>query len=52
MAGYTSTGVGCAIVPVRINCLPEITLHRLWRADEGPHEQGWSPHRGKNEREM
>jgi predicted MPP superfamily phosphohydrolase len=34
MAGYTSTGVGSAIVPVRINCLPEITLHRLWRAGE------------------
>ena len=29
MAGYTSTGVGCAIVPVRINCPPEITLHHL-----------------------
>ena len=35
MAGYTSTGVGSSIVPVRINCLPEITLHRLWRAEEG-----------------
>ena len=33
MAGYTSTGVGSSIVPVRINCLPEITLHRLWRAE-------------------
>src|SRR5215469_11943597 len=32
MAGYTSTGVGSSIVPVRINCLPEITLHRLQRA--------------------
>jgi predicted MPP superfamily phosphohydrolase len=32
MAGYTSTGVGSSIVPVRINCLPEITLHRLRRA--------------------
>lgn len=29
MAGYTSVGVGTSIVPVRINCLPEITLHRL-----------------------
>jgi predicted MPP superfamily phosphohydrolase len=29
MAGYTSTGVGTSIVAVRINCLPEITLHRL-----------------------
>ena len=35
MAGYTSTGVGSSIVPVRINCLPEITLHRLRRAEEG-----------------
>jgi uncharacterized protein len=33
MAGYTSAGVGSSIVPVRINCLPEITLHRLLRAD-------------------
>jgi predicted MPP superfamily phosphohydrolase len=31
MIGYTSVGVGCAIVPVRINCLPEITLHHLQR---------------------
>jgi uncharacterized protein len=29
MAGYTSVGVGTSIVAVRINCLPEITLHRL-----------------------
>jgi predicted MPP superfamily phosphohydrolase len=29
MAGYTSAGVGTAIVAVRINCLPEITLHHL-----------------------
>jgi predicted MPP superfamily phosphohydrolase len=29
MAGYTSVGVGSCIVPVRINCPPEITLHRL-----------------------
>jgi len=35
MAGYTSSGVGSSIVPVRINCLPEITLHRLRRAEEG-----------------
>lgn len=33
MAGYTSAGVGSSIVTVRINCFPEITLHRLWRAD-------------------
>jgi predicted MPP superfamily phosphohydrolase len=29
MAGYTSVGVGSCIVPVRLNCAPEITLHRL-----------------------
>jgi len=29
MAGYTSVGAGSAIVPVRFNCPPEITLHRL-----------------------
>jgi uncharacterized protein len=29
MAGYTSVGVGSSIVPVRFNCLPEITLHHL-----------------------
>jgi predicted MPP superfamily phosphohydrolase len=32
MAGYTSTGVGSSIVAVRLNCRPEITLHRLRRA--------------------
>lgn len=29
MLGYTSVGVGTSIVPVRLNCPPEITLHRL-----------------------
>jgi predicted MPP superfamily phosphohydrolase len=29
MIGYTSVGVGSSIVAVRINCLPEITLHHL-----------------------
>ncbi len=29
MAGYTSVGAGLSVVPVRINCLPEITLHHL-----------------------
>lgn len=32
MAGYTSTGLGSSIVPVRFNCRPEITLHHLRRA--------------------
>ncbi|MGH7123614.1 MAG: metallophosphoesterase [Stellaceae bacterium] len=31
MAGYTSVGAGSCIVPVRLNCPPEITLHRLER---------------------
>jgi uncharacterized protein len=29
MAGYTSVGAGTSIVAVRLNCLPEITLHHL-----------------------
>ena len=29
MSGYTSVGAGSSIVPVRFNCPPEITLHRL-----------------------
>ena len=29
MVGYTSVGVGSCIVAVRLNCPPEITLHRL-----------------------
>ena len=29
MCGYTSVGAGTCIVPVRLNCLPEITLHHL-----------------------
>ena len=32
MFGYTSVGVGSCVVPVRLNCLPEITLHRLQAA--------------------
>ncbi|MEK8094915.1 metallophosphoesterase [Methylocystis sp. IM3] len=31
MRGYISTGAGASIVPVRFNCPPEITLHRLIR---------------------
>ncbi len=31
MVGYTSVGVGSSIVAVRLNCLPEITLHHLHR---------------------
>jgi predicted MPP superfamily phosphohydrolase len=29
MVGYTSVGVGACVLPVRINCPPEITLHHL-----------------------
>jgi hypothetical protein len=29
MIGYTSVGVGSCVLPVRINCPPEITLHQL-----------------------
>jgi predicted MPP superfamily phosphohydrolase len=31
MIGYTSVGAGSSIIPVRFNCRPEITLHRLLR---------------------
>jgi uncharacterized protein len=34
MIGYTSVGVGSSIVPGRLNCLPEIALHRLERAPQ------------------
>jgi predicted MPP superfamily phosphohydrolase len=36
MRGYTSVGAGTSVVPVRINCLPEIALHHLHR----PQPQG------------
>ena len=29
MIGYTSVGAGSSVVPVRLNCPPEITLHHL-----------------------
>jgi uncharacterized protein len=29
MIGYTSVGAGSSVVPVRFNCPPEITMHRL-----------------------
>jgi uncharacterized protein len=31
MTGYTSVGAGCSLLPVRLNCPPEITLHTLRR---------------------
>jgi predicted MPP superfamily phosphohydrolase len=33
MAGYTSRGAGTSIVTARLNCPPEITLHRLQRSN-------------------
>lgn len=35
MTGYTSVGAGSSVVPVRLNCPPEITLHRLKRGGAG-----------------
>jgi predicted MPP superfamily phosphohydrolase len=35
MTGYTSVGAGSSLLPVRLNCLPEITLHILQRDDDG-----------------
>jgi predicted MPP superfamily phosphohydrolase len=32
MIGYTSTGTGSSLVPVRFNCPPEIVLHELRRS--------------------
>ena len=32
LVGYTSVGCGSSIVDVRLNCLPEVTLHRLSKA--------------------
>ena len=34
MVGYTSVGVGSCILPVRLNCPPEITLHRMLRSPQ------------------
>jgi predicted MPP superfamily phosphohydrolase len=34
MTGYTSVGVGSCVLPVRLNCPPEITLHRLLRSPQ------------------
>ena len=35
MIGYTSVGAGTSVVPVRYNCPPEITLHRLCQPGDG-----------------
>jgi predicted MPP superfamily phosphohydrolase len=34
LQGYTSTGAGSCVVPVRYNCPPEITVHRLLSVNE------------------
>ena len=34
MQGYTSTGAGTSILNVRLNCPPEITIHRLTRGPD------------------
>jgi predicted MPP superfamily phosphohydrolase len=34
MIGYTSVGAGSSVVPVRFNCPPEITLHRLCQLNQ------------------
>ena len=33
MDGYTSVGVGTSILPVRLNCPPEVTMHILSAID-------------------
>ena len=33
MLGYTSPGAGSSVVEVRLNCPPEVTMHRLLCAD-------------------
>jgi predicted MPP superfamily phosphohydrolase len=35
MIGYTSVGAGTCLVDVRLNCRPEVTLHRLRRLHAG-----------------
>jgi predicted MPP superfamily phosphohydrolase len=37
MKGYTSVGVGTSLLPVRLNCPPEVTLHTLHRVDARDH---------------
>jgi hypothetical protein len=40
MIGYTSAGAGSSVVAVRLNCPPEITLHRLARGPAGEERPG------------
>jgi uncharacterized protein len=39
LIGYTSVGAGTVIVPVRLNCYPEITLHHLTCTESQPDHQ-------------
>ena len=43
MVGYTSVGVGTSVVPVRINCFPEITLHHLKCSGSVPYQASLDP---------
>jgi predicted MPP superfamily phosphohydrolase len=36
LVGYTSVGAGTSLLPVRLNCPPEITLHNLRQARTAP----------------
>ncbi|XOZ33064.1 metallophosphoesterase [Halomonadaceae bacterium KBTZ08] len=36
MQGYTTTGAGTSILNVRLNCPPEVTLHRLTAGPDAP----------------
>jgi uncharacterized protein len=47
MVGYTSVGVGSCIVPVRINCPPEITLHHLRCGTASKADRAGETHRGR-----
>jgi predicted MPP superfamily phosphohydrolase len=39
MIGYTAVGAGSSVVPVRFNCPPEVTLHRLSRLEADQADQ-------------
>jgi len=47
MVGYTSVGVGSCILPVRLNCPPEITLHHLRCGDANMAGRADEPHRAR-----
>jgi uncharacterized protein len=36
MVGYTSVGAGTSLLPVRLNCPPEVTLHTLRQTNPSP----------------